>query len=295
MEEDEQSAMLHTGEHIFARALQEQDLNIHVRKADTFREDGIGKMYIKEIIPFENIKKAERTVNQKILENLGVSEDTFKNIEEAVKNNPKLRFNEERLGNTENIRVVKIGDYDFSACKHRHVKMTSEILSFAVIRVSYLGNETEIEFISGKSAIEFSLKIKNNVIEQAMKNHFIPEKIVDFIESKNSRINELEKEEKEMFSLLIKNSDSIIELKNVKLSKFYVDINAIIRNETHKCIAITNGQQLIVMKGKDSNMDLISIGEKLKEKGFSGSITKDAINGKVDPDLIEELKKTWKT
>jgi alanyl-tRNA synthetase len=294
MEESFEGARLHTAEHMFARALQEQGLKIHVRKADTYREDNIGKVYIKEIIPFDSIKKAEATVNDKIIDDLMVMEETFKTIDEAKKKIPKLRFNEERLEGRQEIRVVNIGEYDFSACGHLHAKSTKEIISFAVNRVSYLGGETEIEFLAGTRAIEFLLKMKNTVLETAMKHHFIPEELELHAEKQRESINEMESEEKRMLSAMISNSNNIIELKNAKISKFYGELSSITRKHPEKCIALTNGSQIIVLKGKDSAVDIVAIGEKLRRKGFSGSINESTINGKADETIIEELKKEWK-
>jgi alanyl-tRNA synthetase len=294
MEESIEGARLHTAEHIFARALQEQDLNIHVRKADTYREDNVGKMYIKEIIPFEKIVEAEKIVNSKIIENLTVKEENFKNLEDAMKKNPKLRFNEDRLDKEKEVRVVTIGNYDFSACKHLHAKLTSEITMFAVKYVSYLGGETEIDFLAGNDALLFLLRLKNEVLKIAMGRHFAPEKLSDYAKNENERIIEMEREEKEMLYKLLEGSSGLITLKGVKLSKFYGEINYFIKTHAERCVGITNGQQIIIMKGKECRIDLLKAGEKIKALGFNGSINENSINGRVDERTIEEIDKLWK-
>ena len=294
MEENIEGARLHTAEHIFARALQEQGLNIHVRKADTYRSDNIGKAYVKEIIPFEKIIEAEKAVNAKIIENLAVTEENFENLEDAIKKNPKLRFNEDRLDKEKQIRVVTIGQYDFSACKHRHVKQTSEIMMFTVKRISYLGGETEIEFLAGYDALLFLLQIKNEVLKSAMDRHFVPEKISVYIKNENERVIEVEKEEKEMLYRLLENNHNLIILKGVKISKFYGELNYFIKTHSDMCIGITNLQQITIMKGKNCKTDLLKLGEKLKTLNFSGSINESSINGKADEKLVEEIDKLWK-
>lgn len=294
MEENIQGARLHTAEHMFARALQEQGLDIHVRKADTYREDNIGKAYVKEIIPFEKIIEAEKTVNAKIIENLIVTEENFENLDDAMRKNPKLRFNEDRLDKEKNVRVVTIGQYDFSACKHRHVKQTSEIMMFAVKRISYLGGETEIEFIAGNDALLFLLQIKNEVLESAMDRHFVPEKLSEYIKNENERIIEIEREEKEILHRLLESNSQLIVLKDVKISKFYGELNYFIKTHAERCIAITNEQQITIMKGKDCKVDLLKVGEELKTLGFSGSINESSINGKVNEKIVEEIDKLWK-
>jgi alanyl-tRNA synthetase len=295
MEESIKGARLHTAEHMFARALQEQGLDIHVRKADTYRADNIGKAYVKEIISFEKIIEAEKTVNAKIIENLPVTEENFENLDDAMGKNPKLRFNEDRLDKEKQVRVVTIGQYDFSACKHRHVKQTSEIILFTVKRISYLGGETEIEFLAGDDALIFLLQIKNEVVESAMYRHFVPEKLSEYIKNENERMIEIEKEEKEMLYRLLENSHNLIILKGVKISKFYGELNYFIKTHAETYIGITNLQQIIIMKGKNCKIDLLELGEKLKTLNFNGSINESSINGKVDEKLVEEINKLWKT
>ncbi len=295
MEESIEGARLHTAEHVFARALQEQGLNIHVRKADTYRPDNIGKAYVKEIIPFEKIMEAEKAVNAKILENLTITEENFENLEEAMKKNPKLRFNEDRLDKEQQVRVVTIGQYDFSACKHRHVEKTGEITMFAVKRISYLGGETEIEFLAGNDALLFILQIKNEVIKVAMDRHFIPEKLSEYIKNENERIAETEKEEKEMLYRLLENDSGLILLKGVKISKFYGELNYFVKAHPEKCTGITNGQQITVIKGKTCSTNLLEIGEKIKALGFDGSVNESSINGKVNERIIKEIEGLWKT
>ncbi|MGC8533323.1 MAG: hypothetical protein ACP5MV_01690 [Candidatus Parvarchaeum sp.] len=294
MEETLEGARLHTAEHVFARALQELGLNIHVRKADTYRQDNVGKAYLKEIIPFEKVMEAEKAVNSKIMEELSVTEENFENLEAAMKKNPKLRFNEDRLDKENQVRVITIGQYDFSACKHRHVKNTREIIAFSVKRISYLGGETEIEFLAGNAALLYLLQIKNQVLGAAMERHFVPEMLSEYIKNENQRMIEIEKEEKEILYKLLENSSKLITLKNVKISKFYGELNYFIKTHAERCIAITNGQQITIMKGKNCKVDLLNIGERLKSLGFNGSINESSINGKADEKIAEEIDKLWK-
>ena len=223
-----------------------------------------------------------------------MTEENFENLDEAMRKNPKLRFNEDRLDKEKQVRVVTIGQYDFSACKHRHVKQTSEIMMFTVKRISYLGGETEIEFLAGYDALLFLLQIKNEVLKSAMDRHFVPEKLSEYIKNENERVIEVEKEEKEMLYRLLENNHNLIILKGVKISKFYGELNYFIKTHSDMCIGITNLQQITIMKGKNCKTDLLKLGEKLKTLNFSGSINESSINGKADEKLVEEIDKLWK-
>ena len=72
-----------------------------------------------------------------------------------------LRFNEDRLDKEKQVRVVTIGQYDFSACKHRHVKQTSVDLEMSFIN-SYEDVMTVMENLMVRIAAVFGfLKLKN--------------------------------------------------------------------------------------------------------------------------------------
>lgn len=88
---------LHTAEHLFARSLQNQGIEISVRKVDTEREDGIGEAFIKGIIPLEKLLIAEQAANKAIESSLEVSSENLEDINKAIEKFPNLRFNKEML------------------------------------------------------------------------------------------------------------------------------------------------------------------------------------------------------
>ncbi len=90
----------------------------------------------------EEIKKIEQKVNSVIKSHLIVIEE-FYPLEEA-----KKKFNLSKLPETagENIRIIKIGDYDSCPCIGNHVTNTSEIGSFKIVSTDHNDSVLRIRF-----------------------------------------------------------------------------------------------------------------------------------------------------
>ncbi len=86
--------------------------------------------------------KIETKVNEIIKLNLPVTE-SFMNISEAHE-----KFNLEKLpeGAGENIRIIKIGEYDACPCIGEHVKNTGEIGEFRITTSSFNNNVLRLRF-----------------------------------------------------------------------------------------------------------------------------------------------------
>lgn len=151
--------LAHTAIHIFNRALQNQGIDIFVRKAE--EKDYSGKAWIQPKIPIDALFEAEKVVNQIIAQNLPVTAVEYPNLQEAIKAEPKLRYNYQRIDENERIRVVKIGDFDVAACVREHVKSTAELVAFSLSGINYRGDETEVNYLVGKEAIDFANSMKN--------------------------------------------------------------------------------------------------------------------------------------
>lgn len=90
----------------------------------------------------EEVKKLEEKINEVIAFDLPVKE-SFQIREFALKN-----FNLSRLPETdsENIRIIQIGDYDACPCIGPHVNSTKEIGEFKIISHDYNDNILRIRY-----------------------------------------------------------------------------------------------------------------------------------------------------
>src|SRR5688572_1618187 len=106
--------LAHTAEHAFIGSLQKLlGKTLQVRKVE--HKDGANTAFI--VIPqldFDTVLKAESEVNSLIAEGRKVVARTFASLEEAKRQVPNLRANEERIAGE--VRVIEIENHDAAAC-----------------------------------------------------------------------------------------------------------------------------------------------------------------------------------
>ncbi len=90
----------------------------------------------------DEIAEIERRVNEVIKQNLDVTE-SFIPLEEA-----KEKFNLSRLpeGEYDEIRIIKVGNYDACPCIGSHVKNTSEIGEFKLTSANFNNGILRVRF-----------------------------------------------------------------------------------------------------------------------------------------------------
>jgi alanyl-tRNA synthetase len=283
VKENPNGYILHSAEHLFARSLQNFGLKINITKADTFRADGKAFLLIKEHVSLTDIFKAEAKVNEIIPTNLRTSVETFKNLDEAIAAHKDLRFNEPRLKDKEHIRVVKLGDFDVCACKNEHVKISSEIVAFAIVGVSYLHGNTEVEFKASRDAIDYFADINDKAVDLGQEYNFKPPELSKAYKSLDKRLADALDELDKTFTLLLKQSENkFIDFGNIGISIFYKTINNFARDNPERAIILLSKNQLFAVRGANNKSDLKRLGEMLKEKKvFIGEVREDYLNGKV--------------
>ena len=102
----------------------------------------------------ELILQAQENVNQLIKTGRSVMSYTFSSLDEAKKQFPSLRANEERIIGPQQVTVIEIENHDLAACARDHVINLTECDFFLVTGVSNRGNITEIDFSVGLQARE---------------------------------------------------------------------------------------------------------------------------------------------
>jgi alanyl-tRNA synthetase len=284
MEETKTSGnVLHSAEHIFSRSLQNLGTKLIITKADTFREDGRAFLLIQGKIPIEKLFDAEHNVNFLIPKCLKVSIETFENLTKARTKYSNLRFNEERLKEKKNIRVVKIGNFDACACKNKHVTNTSEIGAFVIVDVSYLGGNTQLEFKASYDAINYLTSINEQVLMLSQSNNFKTKGLFSNYKLLKANVEQENLELDKLFFQLLSNYRSkFLDLGEMSFSRFYKIISNFIKENPERCILILSKSQILAIKGTDNKSDIKLIGNVLKErKAFIGDVREDYINGKI--------------
>ncbi|RKX20678.1 MAG: hypothetical protein DRP35_05670 [Candidatus Zixiibacteriota bacterium] len=140
----------------------------------------------------DEINKTELLVNQIILSNFQI-EIQFMNFEDASKlplrKAPKIK---------EDIRIIKIGDFEYSACGGTHCNATGEIGFIKFIETEKIRKRTLLKFLCGEMVLENYSEIYN--ITKELSNRLTCHHS-DLISKIISLTNENKKYKKEIFAL----------------------------------------------------------------------------------------------
>jgi len=136
-DESYETTKLHTAAHLLLQALREVLGEHVVQKGSNITSERLRFDFShSEKLTDEQIKKVEELVNKKIKENLPVSCEEM-TVEEAKKQGAMGVF-EERYG--DKVKVYTIGDFSKEICGGPHVKNTSELGSFKIIKEESVGS-----------------------------------------------------------------------------------------------------------------------------------------------------------
>ncbi|KUK13326.1 MAG: Alanine--tRNA ligase, partial [bacterium 42_11] len=136
----------------------------------------------------EEIEKIERTVNEKIWEDLKV-EVLKMELDEAKRLGAKALF-EGRYG--EKVRVLKIGDYSLELCGGTHLDRTGLIGLFRIVSETGIGaNLRRIEAVCGKAAFEYTKAFEKEQSERIFHLENREEELIKLLREKNLEIGRL--------------------------------------------------------------------------------------------------------
>lgn len=153
----------HTAEHAFIGALQKiLGHTLRVRKVEHKKNYNTAFIVVPQL-DIDTIVMAENVVNALIAEGRCVVMRTYPSLEDAKKQNPALRANEERISGE--VRVVEIEGHDVAACAMDHASNLRECESFLVTRLSKNGSEYEVDFAVGSQARDAAVALSAKMIK----------------------------------------------------------------------------------------------------------------------------------
>ena len=133
---------MHTAEHILNRTMVnmfgcERSYSSHIEK----KKSKCDYHFERALLPVEELELSNK-VNEVIRRNLDVSEE-FLSLAEASE-----QYNLSRLpeGSGDEVRIVKVGDYDACPCIGPHVKNSSEIGVFELVSTSFENGILRVRF-----------------------------------------------------------------------------------------------------------------------------------------------------
>ena len=152
----------HTAEHAFIGSLQKlRGQTLRVRKVE-HKSSGNTAFIVIPQLDLETVIKAESEVNALIAQGRKISERTFASLEEARRQIPNLRANEERIEGE--VRVIEIENHDVAACARDHASNLQECDFLLVTRLSKSGSEYEVDFVVGRQAKETAVALSARLL-----------------------------------------------------------------------------------------------------------------------------------
>jgi alanyl-tRNA synthetase len=142
-----------------------------------------------DAMQYDEIKRVEDLINEKILEDIPVKTDIMK-IDEATKTGAVALF-DEKYGET--VRVVSVDDFSKELCGGTHCKATGEIGPCVILSEgSVASGIRRIEAVTGKSAFDY-LKHKETELD-SIKGLLKSERPLEKVEKLLNDIKSMEKE-----------------------------------------------------------------------------------------------------
>ncbi|MGQ4832867.1 MAG: alanyl-tRNA editing protein [Candidatus Asgardarchaeia archaeon] len=158
----------HTAEHLLARAFYNVLGDTKIK--GVFLEEDEGYLIVSNLDKkriWEQISLAEEQVNNVILEGHDIKIKFFSSLDEAMShygNSLRSRLDEESSVNE--IRIIEIEDFDYTACTGTHVKNTSEVKFVKVTNIErYDKVSYKLKFITGDKALRRVIKLANMLLE----------------------------------------------------------------------------------------------------------------------------------
>jgi alanyl-tRNA synthetase len=290
-------AQQHTGQHLISAAFHKlfNIKTVSFRMAEEYSTIDLDSEDISDIM----IDKIENLCFKKINENLPI-EKILVSLEEANKFNLRKVLSDKI---DSEVRIIKIGDFDLTACGGFHLESTLQVNLIKILKKEKVkGNLTRIYFISGERCLK-DYREKNEILKN------ISSKLttgIEFLENKIDSLTYDLKEKKlelknvsENYSVLLlkKLKENNIQIKDKKIL-FYEESNNAAANIS-KIIDIDN---YIYVYGKEDtysiNSDIFDCGNfvKILKNDFDikggGNKNNANIKGKIKLTQIIDIIKT---
>jgi len=145
---------MHTGEHVLFKALEKIFGDVKLKKIDLDEKESSLFIFTKELT-WKGLFKAEDMVNKIIEEDKPMVERHYTK-DEAIQLG-KLRIKPERIKG-DSVRVVEVGDFDWSACTGIHAKTTGFVGNLLI---------TKFNFVKGAWEIRYKTNVKQSLYDLA--------------------------------------------------------------------------------------------------------------------------------
>ena len=240
-------------------------------------------------IDWETAQAVERDSMEVVTENIPV--ETVFNDSDA-----RTRFDLKEI-ESDMIRVVKIGDYDVSACCGTHVRRTGDIGIIRILDLESKKNGTRVSFAAGSTALEFS-QGETSILKELrqLSKCSTAELPVIFRKALESAKN-LSKEVERLQDLMLPGFVESANIVEVGSSKFGIQIDAVSTKLAGKLAAMIantiDGTGIVIsdcnIVVNSKNLNANDILKKLhKAVGGKGGGSANAASGRLDKQVMTE-------
>ena len=266
----------HLGQHVLSGSF------FNLFNANTFAihlGSDVSTVDIYGVLTEEQVREAEKLANKVIRDNLSV--DSFVPSKSELK---KLTLRRALPNTEEDIRIVKIGDFDINACCGLHSSSTQELRLIKIKKFEKHKEGTRIEFLAGERAVADSFKkdeFQNSICNYLNCNE---NEAINGIKNLNASLKEANELNKKLNILLAKYQvkeilDNAEVINGIKIVKQIYDDQDLkyISNLTSKLTENSNTIALMAVKlGERANL-IFSCSKDVKDIKMN-DLLKDAIS-----------------
>jgi len=274
-----QSARQHTAQHIISGVAEKRfglkTVGVHIG-TDSCTVDFDKK------IDWETAQAIERDAMQAVAENIAV---------ETVFGDSDARSRFDLTGiESGMIRVVKIGEYDASACCGTHVRRTGDIGIIRILDIESKKDGTRVAFVAGGKALEFS-QVETSALRELRKLvKCSTAELAAILQKALDNSKSLRKEVERLQGLMLPGLVESAEIIEIAGSKVGIQVDAVSGNLAPKLAGLIagkiDGTGIVVSEGtiviNSKNLNANDLLAKLKEAfGGKGGGSPQAASGKL--------------
>lgn len=266
----------HLGQHVLSGTF------FNLFNANTFAihlGSDISSVDIYGVFTEDQIREAERLANKVIGEAIPV--ESFVPTKAELK---KLSLRRALPNTSEDIRVVKIGNFDINACCGLHPASTQDLRLIKIKKFEKHKEGTRIEFLAGKRAVSDSFKkdeFQNSICKYLNCNE---NEAINGIKNLNESLREANENNKSLNILLAKYQvkeilDNAVKVNNIRIIKEIFDDENLkyVNNLTSKLVENQNTIALMAIKSDDKVNLIFACSKDVKDVKMN-DLLKDAIS-----------------
>lgn len=279
----------HTAEHIVSGLICKKynatNVGFHIGKDFTTMDFNVN-------ISEEQLRELEKQANEAVYRNIKIEEKIY--TPEEVQNihyRSKKELKEE-------VRIIKIGDYDICACCGIHVSKTGEIGIIKLLKVEKYKTGVRIYMLAGFKAVEDYTKKFEQVNKISTLLSLKLDEVYNGVVNLSNEIENLKKEKSELKNqILLQELKEIEPAKNIILEKENLEMNdmknfcnKLKEKATEIAGVISNGKFIFMSDTKDLKETLEYLKNKFDIKGGGNNKIIQGQTTSNSQDIIKELE-----